>query len=86
MSGNDPIIGEESAIFLGQVIDRAAASFNVAAMSAGEVLAVFILMERCTAALWREHREVLATVYEGMLSLEVSDDDDEPDGPGGNSN
>lgn len=83
---HEPLIGEEGAGFLAEIINRAAERFNVAALSTSEVVAAFLLLERCTAALWREHKEVLMPLYQGMLDMKAPDDDEESNGSDGHSN
>jgi hypothetical protein len=83
MSRNTPLISNESAVFLAQIINRAAASFDIAALSAEEAIEAYTLLDRLTDALWREHRHVLLPLYRSILARQGMPDDDEPDEPEG---
>jgi hypothetical protein len=88
MSSEKPLISPESAGYLAQVVNRVAASFDVAALSNEEVIELHTLLDRLTDALWREHKHLLFTLYQAILlrrGLLVDDEpeDDEPDGSGG---
>ena len=88
MSGDKPLISPESAVYLAQILNRVAASFDVAALSNEEVIEVYTLLDRLTGTLWREHKHVLFPLYQAILlrrGLLVDDEpeDDEPDGSGG---
>lgn len=87
MSRAKPLISPESAVYLAQVINRVAASFEVAALSNEEAIELYMLLDRLTDTLWREHARVLVPLYRAMLQrLGVSLDEepeDEDDGSGG---
>ena len=86
MSNDDALIGEDSAVFLSRIANRVAESFDVAALSPEEAVAAFLLLERIQATLFREHKLVLLPLYKEILHLDLSNDNDEPEGSGGNSN
>jgi hypothetical protein len=88
MSNDKPLISPESAGYLAQIINRVAASFDVAALSNEEAIEIYMLLDRLTETLWREHKRTLFLLYQAMLQrlgLPVDDepDDDEPEGSGG---
>lgn len=88
MSRDEPFISLESARYLAQVVNRIAASFDVAELSAEEVIELYTLLDRLTETLWREHKHTLLPFYQALtqrLGL-LDDDDDEPgDGESGGS-
>ena len=46
MSRNQPLISEESAHYLAKVVNRAAESFDVSALSTEEAVEVYTLLDR----------------------------------------
>lgn len=84
MSRRGPLIGDESAGHLIRVVNRAAASFDVAALSIEEVIELYELLERCMDTLWHEHERVLLPLYEALHRQRRDPSDDEPEG--GNHN
>ncbi|MCG8423156.1 MAG: hypothetical protein MJE77_35075 [Proteobacteria bacterium] len=85
MSRNQPLISEESAHYLAKVVNRAAESFDVSALSTEEAVEVFTLLDRLTQKLWDEHKRVLVSLYQSIferrgLSEDDEDDEDEEDG------
>lgn len=86
MSRDEPLISDESAVYLARVVNRAAMSFDVAALSGEEAMEVYMLFDRFMSMLWREHQGVLLPLFLSMLEhLDVSEND-EPEGSGGDSN
>ena len=93
MNHNDPspLISPHTARILARIINRIAASFDVATLSAGEAMATHLLLDRLVDALWEQHRSVLLRLYESLLlRLELSENDDPeddsgPEGDGGES-
>ena len=84
MSRQSPLLSEQSAAYLARVVNRTAASFDVAALSAEEAVEFYMLCDRITDALWREHKQVLLPLYQSLLTrLGVLEDD--PQGTGGDS-
>ena len=77
---NDPLISDVSAMYLVSVINRVAASFNVATLSSSEAVAVYILLDRLTDSLRQEHEQVILDLHEKLLShlttVDVTDSDD----------
>ena len=87
MSHDDPnpLISPQSARILARVINRAAASFDVAALSAAEAMEVHLLLDQLLKALWDKHKPVLLPLYKNLLErLGLSEDDDSA-GNGGES-
>ena len=89
MSRNEPLISEESARYLAKVINRAAESFDVSALSTEEAVEVYTLLDRLTQKLWDEHKRVLVSLYQsiferrGLSQDDEDDEDDEPEDTGG---
>jgi hypothetical protein len=84
-----PLIDTVSADYLVQIVNRVAASFDVAALSVEEVIVLQSLLERFNNALWHEHGQSLLLAYRDVAEhpdLPEEDDepeDDEPEGSGG---
>jgi hypothetical protein len=85
MSRNTPLVSEESAGYLARIINRAAASFDVAALSPEEAIEAYTLLDRLTDTLWREHKHVLLPLYQSILERRGVPEDDEPEGSGSTS-
>jgi hypothetical protein len=87
MSRDKPLISPESAGYLARVVNRVAASFDVAALSAEEAVELYTLLDRLTGIIWSEHKQVLFPLYQSMLQrrglLEDDEPEDEPEGSGG---
>ena len=87
MSRQKPLLSPESAVYLAQVINRVAASFEVAALSNEEAIELYTLLDRLTDTLWREHARVLVPLYRAMLQrlgvpLDEEPEDEEPEDEG----
>ena len=67
MSRDEPLINEKAAGHLAGVINRAAASFDVASLAAEEAMEIFMVLERPMITLWDAHQQVLIPIYESML-------------------
>lgn len=80
MSRDTPLVSEESAGYLARIINRAAASFDVTALSPEEAIEAYMLLDRLTSTLWREHKQVLLPLYLSLLERLGLPEDDEPDG------
>lgn len=85
MSRDNRLISEESAGYLARVINRAAASFEVAALSAEEAIEAYMLLDRLMGTLWREHKHVLFPLYRSLLERRGVPEDDEPEDEDGSS-
>ena len=80
MSRREPFISEENARHLLRLVNRAAASFDVAALPLEEVMALYVLLERCMDRLWHEHERVLVPLYEALHRRHDPSDDESQGG------
>ena len=87
MSRNAPLMAEENGVYLARIVNQAADSFDVAALSNEEAIVVYMLLDRITDALWSEHKRVLLPLYQGLIKdlEEPEEDDDDSEGPGSDS-
>ncbi|MGA9468785.1 MAG: hypothetical protein WBV10_14270 [Exiguobacterium marinum] len=84
MSHEKPLIDSVSADYLVRIVNRVAASFDVAGLSAEEVVVIQALLERFDNALWHEHEKMMLGAYRDVLEHPEKyegdeDEDDEPD-------
>lgn len=87
MSHEKPLIDKVSADYLARIVNRVAASFDVAGLSAEEVVVIQALLERFDNALWHEHSQTLLGAYRDVAEHpdeyepdeDEGEDDDEPD-------
>jgi hypothetical protein len=85
MSRDEPLVSAESAEYLARIINRAAASFDVAALSAEEAIEAYTLLDRVMDTLWQEHEQVLVPLYRSLLERRGVLEDDEPEDSGSTS-
>lgn len=83
MSRSRPLISEESASYLARVVNRAAASFDVAALSNEEAIEVWMLLNNLVDRLWRAHQPALLPLVHALLDRLGFPPEDEPEGTGG---
>jgi len=84
MSHEKPLIDKVSADYLVRLVNRVAASFDVAALSAEEVVVLQLLLERFDNALWHEHEKTMLGAYRDVVEhpdeYEPYEDDEDEDG------
>ena len=84
MNGDNPLISEDSAIYLIRVINRVAVSFDAADLAPEEVIEIWMVLNNMIERLGEAHQETLLPLFHALLDrLGVPPENDDSEDNGG---